>query len=635
MTTARLGIIGGGPTSTALLERLAANAAELFGATPLEIHVIDPHQRGPGAGRIWRHDQSALLWMNSMAMDVTMFTDDSVECHGPIVKGPSLDEWVATVRAEELVAPSMIDELRAVTPTSFPSRRVQSEYLSWVHDFVVDHLPATIDVVRHEATALDVTEENGRQIIHLADGAELGVDVVVLALGHLDAEAPEPLDDLTAFARRNDLLVVAPGHTADLALDQLEAGEDVIVRGFGLAFIDLMVLLTEGRGGRYEEEGGALRYLPSGTEPILHVGSRRGVPYRSKIGYPLQAARAPLPRFFTNEAIASLASTLDRLEFWPHLWPLLAKDLAWSSYHELFHAHPERTRGSFDDLDAAFDRWAWDDPALVQAIEEAVPDPEDRFDVEVINDPLRRANVDGATTEVQVRQIIEHDRARRADPAFSADLAIFNGLLIGFAQLIRAIGTGKVAPRSIIEDINGWWFSFFSYFASGPPPRRLDQMLALHDAGIIRFLGPDLEVSGDEEQGVFVARSSRADEVTARALVEARIAVPSIQRSGSPLVRALAERGELTEQHLSDPLDGFEVRTGKILVDDELHLISSSGPHPARFAAGAPTNRPAAGTFARPNTNALSFRQNDQLARTILTTLRDAHLDAIELVDAH
>jgi hypothetical protein len=54
-------------------------------------------------------------------------------------------------------------------------------------------------------------------------------------------------------------------------------GENVLVRGFGLAFIDLMLLLTEGRGGRFEEQpGGGLRYQPSGAEPVLHVGSRRG-----------------------------------------------------------------------------------------------------------------------------------------------------------------------------------------------------------------------------------------------------------------------------------------------------------------------------------------------------------------------
>ncbi len=52
----------------------------------------------------------------------------------------------------------------------------------------------------------------------------------------------------------------------------------------GLAFVDLLVLLMEGRGGRFEDTpDGGLAYLPSGAEPRIWAGSRRGVPYHSKI----------------------------------------------------------------------------------------------------------------------------------------------------------------------------------------------------------------------------------------------------------------------------------------------------------------------------------------------------------------
>ena len=85
--------VGGGPRTVSLLERLAANAQQLLPAAGLEIHVVDPYP--VGGGRIWRRSQSPLLWMNSVAKDVTMFLDESVICEGPIVPGPPLDEWVA------------------------------------------------------------------------------------------------------------------------------------------------------------------------------------------------------------------------------------------------------------------------------------------------------------------------------------------------------------------------------------------------------------------------------------------------------------------------------------------------------------------------------------------------------------
>ena len=50
------------------------------------------------------------------------------------------------------------------------------------------------------------------------------------------------------------------GHTAEQDLSVLEPGADVIVLGFGQAFTDLVVLVTEGRGGRFVEgSDGTLR----------------------------------------------------------------------------------------------------------------------------------------------------------------------------------------------------------------------------------------------------------------------------------------------------------------------------------------------------------------------------------------
>ena len=76
--------------------------------------------------------------MNSMAADVTMFTDDSVRCDGPIVSGPSIWDWAQDLREDRLpgedadLGPELAAELRALTAATFPSRRLQSAYLGWV-----------------------------------------------------------------------------------------------------------------------------------------------------------------------------------------------------------------------------------------------------------------------------------------------------------------------------------------------------------------------------------------------------------------------------------------------------------------------------------------------------------------------
>lgn len=127
-------VIGAGPRGTGFLERLAANAPELYADLPLEIHLVDPHP--PGGGRIWRPDQSPLLWMNSMAEDVTMFTDDTVTLEGPVLPGPTLAEWAG------------------IDGRSFPSRRQQGAYLRWVYEEAVAALPPAVTVHEHRARAL-------------------------------------------------------------------------------------------------------------------------------------------------------------------------------------------------------------------------------------------------------------------------------------------------------------------------------------------------------------------------------------------------------------------------------------------------------------------------------------------------
>lgn len=348
--TPALVVIGAGPRGTGLIERIAANAPALYGERTLTIHLVDPYP--PGGGRIWRHDQSPLLRMNSMAEDVTMFTDDTVRQEGPVRPGPALHTWAADIRDGRAalpdgadVDPGLLDEIKVLEGSDFPSRRLQSVYLRWVYERAVAALPEGVTVHWHRGSALRVSgPPEGRQRVWLEGrGTPLLADAVVVAIGHLDAE-PEPEQvELAGFADRHGLVHLPPDFTADADLSEVPAGEPVIVRGFGLAFVDLMVLLTEGRGGRYEDG----EYVPSGREPLLHIGSRRGVPYHSKIGYGWEGERPPLPRFLGPELTEALLKAERPVDFRRDVWPHVDKELGYAHYHRLFTAHPERTTGDW------------------------------------------------------------------------------------------------------------------------------------------------------------------------------------------------------------------------------------------------------------------------------------------------
>ncbi|POX62564.1 adenylate cyclase [Streptomyces sp. Ru62] len=573
----QLVIVGAGPRGTGLLERLAANAPELYAGPGLDIHLVDPHP--PGGGRIWRQAQSPLLWMNSQAEDVTMFTDDTVAMAGPVREGPTLHEWAR------------------LDGRTFPDRQLQGRYLRWVYERAVADLPPNVTVHHHPHRALRVDgPREGRQRVWLEGRPHpLPADLVILAVGHLDSELDAEQAELAAYAREHGLVHLPPDFTADSDLSALAPGEPVLVRGFGLAFVDLMVLLTEGRGGRYEGE----TYRPSGREPVLYVGSRRGVPYHSKIGYDWTGDRPPLPRFLGPAEVAELLARPGGFDFRRDVWPLVEKELGFAHYHRLFTAHPGRTAMAWADFEEKYA--AAGDPAETRAlVAAAVPDPADRLDLTALDHPLegvRYASHDDF--QDGLRDYIEDDLRRRHDPAHSPDLGVFLGLLSVYGQLVR------------LGDIGSWWHGFFSYLASGPPGPRLRQMLALSRAGLLRFVGAGMAVTA--EDGVFRATSPTVPgfSVEARALVEARLPAPTVRRARDSLLRELHADG------------AAETPDGLLRVDpgDGRVLDRTGRPHPRRFALGPYTDTRAPGAFTRPRTGGPAFRQNDATARAVLAFL--------------
>ncbi|NKQ55906.1 FAD/NAD(P)-binding protein [Amycolatopsis sp. K13G38] len=610
MPPLQLAIVGAGPRGVCVLERISANAA-LLGGRALVVHLIDPFP--PGAGRIWRYEQSPLLRMNSMAEDVTMFTDETVRIEGPIRPGPSLWEWAEQVRAGEIrahVADDLRDELTTMASTSFPTRRLASAYLAWVYRTVLDDLPGEITVIEHRARAASIDGQR----VRLEGGELIDADALLLTVGHLDAEPDAGEARIAEFAARHGLAYYPAGYTADVDYDAVAPGEDVLVRGFGLAFVDLMLLLTEGRGGRFAERADGLVYQPSGREPVLHVGSRRGVPYHSKPGYRLQGEPLRLPRFFDRAAIENLPEYGD---FFADVWPLIAKELTWGYYAELFTGHPGRVRLGFEEFAKRFAELPWDGDEMRALIERSVPAAEDRLDLRRLDRPLEGVSF-GSREEFakHLREYVEADLARRADVAYSADLGAFMAMLSVIGQLPALVTARRIDPASQVSDLDRWWHGFFSYFASGPPPRRLHELLALEEAGIVSFLGAEMRVELDHDRFVG-SGASFPGSVEARTLIEARLPEASVPRASDGFVRFLRDSGDIADETVRG------VASGRIHTrPSDSRLLDANGmAHPRRFSLGPHTSARSTAAFTRPRMNALPFRQNDAVAREILTTL--------------
>jgi len=629
--------IGAGPRVAGVLERLAASAPELL-RTPVDLHLVDPHE--PGSGRVWRRDQQAGLLLNSMAQDITLFTDATVHCAGPRAEGPDLLTWarqLADGSLEDdghpadaaLEDPALLTEASGLRSGSFPSRRLFGAYSRWFLHRAVLRLAPRARVTVHRDTATAVHHDDAGYRVQLASGPVLEADVVLYSLGHSDARPDGRERALTAFAERHGGLYLPPAYTADADYSGIAPGQDVLVSGMGLAFVDLVVLLFEGRGGRFAPRAdGGLDYLPSGREPRLWAGSRRGVPYHAKPQVPLRGPAPTGARYLTQDAVAWLLDSVDEVGFREHLWPLVAKDVAHAYYRELFAASPERTSGPWDAFERRLDGVAWGSPEQRRLLEDFLPDPAFRLDFGLVDRPLGDGQGDLAQREAAVLRHVEEDLRLRTEAAHSEQTALFTGFLQAYFALGTLVPVERLSASALAE-INEWWHGFFSFIDSGPPPHRLQEILALHRGGFLRFLGPGSRVSAEEESGQFVASIPGSEqEVRASAFVEARLPEPTVKRSRNPALWQLGSSGLGREKQVLTRAGVSS--SGRLAVDAQQRVL---GPEDAErrnlFAVGPWTSAWGSAAFARPRTNAAPFRENDALARRLLKALNDVAVGSL------
>lgn len=531
MTTS-LAIIGAGVRGTAALGRLASRVRGSQENSPREIHVIDPFP--PGSGRIWRHDQPRALVMNTVAAQSTVFDDPSLG-FSAAQPGPTFAEWCAEVAAGRIEAdePWTRSTARDIRAWSSPPRALYGRYLSWAFARFASMLPETTTLHVHRECALAVEHAASGYEITLANGARIRADGALLALGWLP-RVPSSGQD------------ISPDSPIDQNLASLGAGERVAVRGIGMGFTDLLSLVTEERGGEFEadpEAGrpGALRYRRSGAEPVIFAGSRSGLPFLAKPAFGAVPPRAEFPAL--QAALPELRSRRP-LDFAHDVLPLIEHAAAASHYAALAARHPAAFSGDPRELLVHFESTAvhahrHERDHWRRAAQTLVPDPALRFDPERIGAPLR-----GRTAATLDRETA----ARIAQDAHQASLGFGSPQKLGLhvyqaarAAIIPVTEFGGISSDS--QASLDRYLSLANLAGSGPPLFRIEQLLALHRAGIVTFLGPRLEII--EAGGRRHARSAQVAEqgVPIDRVVEARLDLPDPLRVEDPLLRSLTDLG--------------------------------------------------------------------------------------------
>lgn len=628
-----IGIIGAGPRGVSVLERICANAHRSVLDVPVVVHVIDPHP--PGAGKVWRTAQSSLLLMNTVSSQVTLFTDDSVDLEGPVVPGPSLYEWARHMTlfgAVDGYDTRLLPEARELGPDAYPGRAFYGQYLEWVFRRILRNAPEHVTVRVHQARAVRLSDAwgvgcgEGPQTVVLEDGSAIeGLDAVVLSQGHLAVEPSAYEQSLTAFAGEHGLTYVLPSNPADTDLTSIRAGEAVALRGLGLNYFDYQTLLTAGRGGRFERLGdGRLVYRPSGQEPVLYAGSRRGIPYHSRGENQKGAHGRHLPVVLTPQMIEKLnghTGSGSGVDFRQDLWPLIAKEVEGVYYATLL-----QTRQCTCDAARFRERYlrcGWRSTEEERLLEEFGIAAGERWDWERVSQPYADRRFTGPDDFCgwlldYLRNDLEEAKAGNVRSPLKAALDVLRDLR---NEIRLIVDYGGLAGRSHKEDLEHWYTPLNAFLSIGPPTKRIEEMVALIEAGVLRILGPAMTVrTGD---GVFTVGSPAVPDSTVQvtALIEARLPSTDLRRTSDPLLRDLAATGQCRTYWVHHP-DGEDYETGGLAVTSRPHqLIDANGaPHPRRFAFGVPTESVHWVTAAgiRPGVNSVTLSDADAIARALL-----------------
>lgn len=268
----RLVVVGGGPKALFALEALASRLDPAHRPS-LHVTVLDPHER-PGPGGAYAPDQPDSVRLN---VDAAILDAPASGAAG------SFAAWVRAHRPE-------------LAEDAYPPRAVVGEYLLERWEHCRERWRDIGPLVHRRGTAVGARRDGeGWRVQVLAPGAahpeELPCDELLLATGHAGThrgalaaawEGPEPL--------------VPAVHPVETMLDpaSVPPGARVAVRGAALTFLDAALVLTEGRGGRFDADprSGALVHRRGADEPATILPTAR----HGLLLHPKPAPGTSLPR---------------------------------------------------------------------------------------------------------------------------------------------------------------------------------------------------------------------------------------------------------------------------------------------------------------------------------------------------
>lgn len=546
-----LAVVGGGPKGFYALMRLADLLSNQEAGTPqVKVHWFNPGKNF-GSGPNFDSRQPEFLLINNPVGTISCYPKPHPVL-GLSSENLSFAEWIALYTKTK----------SSISGTDFASRALVGHYLSAMVSRFLSRLPSQLEVVMVDTEVVDLAVTDDGHRVRIPGGGELPFDYasVLLATGH-SYENRAPAWD--TFAQSADDVIYIPKVYPVEKLGVVPSGSEVAMLGMGLTFVDAALALTEGRGGRFEQDGPQLRYIPSGTEPAGIIPfSRTNLPMMPR-GATEDEKKYRL-RYITPEWVDRLRKTSTKVDFLVDVLPVLDREFLHAYYRVYFQA-----------LDA--------DRDTIENQIEQIPE-EKRFTLDkFLFDTLSVMGINAGNHHLNVMEYLkaglaEAEKGELESPLMAA-VAVWREATPLIGQLYRQGGFTGDSQRLFDEK----YYAALSRISFGPPVENVRKVLCLAEAGIVQFKFSNVPRADMlQDVGAFVVSDGHSSFETG-VLIDARMACPDIARRNAALYAKLQDNG------LASPMDNEGYLPGCADMTGEGRLISNQSEASAIFAYGTPT----------------------------------------------
>ncbi len=242
----KIAIIGVGPRGLSALESLFSALSKYMEASKTFVTLFETSQF-PGAGQVWDINQSNVNWLNISQRALNDLKGrKEIQLNNCIIPSfPGYVDWL----------PEALKNDQYNDPDLFPPRSQMGKYLNARYNSIAEPLLAKklIRLVSSTVISINYNKENFR--VSTGDDKEHEFDEVVLTIGHQSTKLPKQLKKWKQHVgKHNNLTLFLDAYPVENIGNSKNINSKSIVgiRGFGLAMIDDVRALTIDRGGTFE-----------------------------------------------------------------------------------------------------------------------------------------------------------------------------------------------------------------------------------------------------------------------------------------------------------------------------------------------------------------------------------------------